>query len=234
MTRGFFVTGTDTGIGKTLISCALLHAFAGSGARAIGMKPVAAGCRETPYGTESEDVAQLRAASSVHAPDELVAPYAFAPAIAPHIGARQAGVEIELARIHSAYLELSRRADVVIVEGVGGFRVPLNAREDTADLAVLLALPIILVVGMRLGCLNHALLTVEAIRTRKLELAGWIANQIQPEMEAFDQNVAALEERICAPRLATIPFQVSLDPAQLASLLAPLPGSLACNALARV
>ena len=161
----YFITGTDTGIGKTLIACALLHAFSAQGKRVVGMKPVAAGCDD--HG-QNEDALKLRAASNVQATYGQINPYCFLPAVAPHIAAQQAGVEIQFARIASCYRELTAQAEVVIVEGAGGLLVPLNNTQDGADLALELGVPIILVVGIRLGCLNHALLTVAAINTRGL------------------------------------------------------------------
>jgi len=202
MASGYFITGTDTGIGKTLIACALLHGFARQGLRAVGMKPVAAGCD----GVDCEDVIRLREAGNIEAPVNLINPYALAPPVAPHVAAKQAGIEIDLARICDAFEHLQQLAEVVVVEGVGGFRVPLNARQDTADLAGMLGLPIILVCGMRLGCLNHALLSAEAISRRGLSLAGWVANRIEPDMPAFEENVQALEERLAAPLLGIVPY----------------------------
>lgn len=214
------MTGTDTGVGKTLAACALLHAFAGRGLRAAGMKPVAAGALRCAGDLRSDDVERLAAAGSVAVPRALVNPYCFEPAVAPHIAAAAAGVRIELAPIKRAYDALAQQADVVVVEGVGGFRVPLNEREDTADLAVLLELPVILVVGMRLGCLNHALLAAAAIGARGLKLAGWISNQVDPEMAYADDNVAALEERLPAPCLARIVFTRVPEARLIAPLLA--------------
>jgi dethiobiotin synthetase len=209
MNRGYFVTGTDTGVGKTLVSCALLHHFASRGLRAVGMKPVAAGCRRENGQLLSEDVAQLLAAGNVDVPATAINPYAFEPPLAPHIAARQAGVEIEFAPMLKTFANLQTQADVVVVEGVGGFRVPLNNHQDTADLAVALQLPVILVVGMRLGCLNHALLTSEAIAHAGLSLAGWVANQVDADMAAADANVSTLSARLSAPCLATVPYQLS-------------------------
>lgn len=201
--RGFFVTGTDTGVGKTLVACALLHALADRGLRVVGMKPVAAG-RE-PDGTYL-DVESLVAASSVAAPRGWVNPYAFDPPIAPHIAAEQAGVRIEPARILTAWRELAEIADVVVVEGVGGFCVPLNESRDAGDLAAELGLPVILVVGLRLGCLNHAILTARAIRIAGLPLAGWVANEVSPNMGKLEENIAALDARLGCPRLGRIPY----------------------------
>ena len=216
---GYFVTGTDTGVGKTLVACALLRALAGAGHRTIGMKPVAAGAVRMHDGLLNDDVAQLRAASTVDADLALVNPYCFEPAIAPHIAARQAGVAIDLARVAAAYRKLAAQADVVIVEGAGGLCVPLNAAEDTLDLAAQLNLPLILVVGIRLGCLNHAILSVRAIDARGLTLAGWIANRIDADMPAARENIATLEERLGAPLMAEFPFDAAPDPLKMARQL---------------
>lgn len=210
----WFVAGTDTEVGKTFVSCALLHALRARGLSAIGMKPVAAG---TDQNGRNDDVEALLAAASVKAPRELVNPYLFAPAIAPHIAAAEAGRSIEIARISAALATLRGMADALIVEGVGGFCVPLGPRSDSADLAADLGLPVILVVGMRLGCINHALLTEQAIAARGLELAGWIANRIDAQMPRFDENLASLKERIKAPLLGVIPAHST--PQQAASRL---------------
>jgi len=201
----YFITGTDTEIGKTFVSCALLHRFGQEGRSTIGMKPVAAGL--TGSGT-NEDVEQLIAASSLAAEKSLVNPYAFTSAIAPHLAAAEEGRQIRFAPIHDALRELRQQADVVLVEGVGGFRVPLGPEGDSADLAQTLGLPVILVVGIRLGCISHALLTVEAITARGLALAGWVANCVDPLMQSGAENIATLEQIIVAPRLGTIPYQV--------------------------
>lgn len=198
----WFVAGTDTEVGKTFATCALLHVLRRQGIPAIGMKPVAAG---TDAAGRNEDVEQLLLAASVPAPRELVNPYLFAPPIAPHIAAAELGEKIDFARIVAALDELRQRADAVLVEGVGGLRVPLGPQADAADLARTLGLPVILVVGMRLGCISHALLTQEAIAARGLPLAGWIANRIDPQMARFEENLAALEERMTAPLLGVIP-----------------------------
>lgn len=204
--QAYFITGTDTGVGKTLISSALVHRFAGQGLRSVGMKPVAAGCVPRNGRLMSEDVERLVAASNVEAPLDLVNPYALAPAIAPHIAAQQAGTRLELATIVTAYERLLDLSDAVIVEGVGGFCVPLDDRHDTADLAQTLALPVILVVGMRLGCLNHALLTAEAVARRGLRLAGWVANRIDAEMPVYEENLQTLRQRLAAPCLGVLPW----------------------------
>lgn len=207
MKQGFFVTGTDTGVGKTLVSAALVHHYALKGLRSAGMKPVAAGCELKDGRWLSEDVAMLCAASNVVLPHEVVNPYAFEPPVAPHIAAEQSGITIELPVILDVFEKAKAEVDALIVEGVGGFRVPLNDRDDTADLAEALGLPVILVVGMRLGCLSHALLTAESIQARGLKLAGWIANEIDPDMVEFKENLAALKKRISAPCLGVVCYK---------------------------
>jgi dethiobiotin synthetase len=218
-THGFFVTGTDTGVGKTLVACSLLRAFASRGFRAVGMKPVASGAVPRAAGLVHDDVERLVAAGNVAAPRERINPYCFAPPIAPHLAASAAGMRIDLDHIGRCFDALAAAADVVIVEGVGGFRVPLGPGADTAQLAARLALPVVLVVGMRLGCLNHALLTADAIAGRGLALAGWVANHIDPRMDAADENVQALEALIAAPLLARIAFTATPDSAASAALL---------------
>lgn len=211
MSSAYFIAGTDTGVGKTLITSALVHGFAQRGLRSAGMKPVAAGCAWQDGRLLSEDVVQLVAASNVEIDLDLINPYAFAPPIAPHIAADKAGVSIELPVIQRACKTLQGQVDRVMVEGVGGFRVPLGADIDTADLAQALGLPVVLVVGMRLGCINHTLLTLEAIEVRGLTLAGWVANCIDSEMAALDDNIAALRQRIPAPCLGIVPTLGAAD-----------------------
>lgn len=201
---GYFIAGTDTGVGKTFIAAALVRHFAQQKLAVIGMKPVAAGCELVNGEWLSEDVMQLREAANVTAPLHLINPYAFEPAIAPHIAAERLGVVITLPTILQAYQQLTVMADMVIVEGVGGVRVPLGPQLDTADLAVALGLPVILVVGMRLGCINHALLSVEALQARGLKLAGWVANQVDTDMLALEENQQALLARIAAPCIASV------------------------------
>ena len=199
--RGWFITGTDTEIGKTFVACALLHACRQAGLSAVAMKPVAAGLDEQG---RNEDVERLLAASSIQPARSLVNPYGFRAAIAPHIAATEEGRSIELPCIAASFAELQTLADVVLVEGVGGFCVPLGADCDTADLAMMLRLPVILVVGMRLGCINHALLTQQAIAACGLSLAGWVANRIDPAMSRFSENLAALQQRLAAPLLGVV------------------------------
>ncbi len=207
--RGFFVTGTDTGVGKTRVACALLRALAKTGVRAVGMKPVAAGAVRDAEGLLNEDVAALMAAAAVAAPRALVNPYCFEPAIAPHIAAERAGVVISTEKISAAFDQLASTADMVVVEGAGGFCIPLGHEFDSARLAAHLGLPVIMVVGLRLGCLNHALLTAQAINARGLVLAGWVANTIDPCMDAVDENVASLSRRLGAALLARWPYAPS-------------------------
>lgn len=206
MNQGVFVAGTDTGVGKTLVASALLHAYRRAGFKAVGMKPVSAGCDAQG---RNEDVEALRAAGNVDVPRNFTCPYLFEAAIAPHIAAQLVDRRIELNRIVERYRDLAGRADAVVCEGVGGFLVPLNERENAGDLAVTLGLPIVLVVGMRLGCLNHALLTQEAIEARGLRLAGWVANRIDPHMARADENLHALRLRLGAPLLADLAHQIS-------------------------
>ena len=215
MSQGYFITGTDTGVGKTLVSCLLLRSFASKGKTAVGMKPIAAGCENGKW----RDVEMLAAASNVTAPPEYRNPYALVPPIAPHIAASRAGITIDIDVIRHACLELQKTADVVIVEGVGGFLVPLNDRQDSADMAGALGLPVILVVGMRLGCINHALLTARAVRVAGMTLAGWVANRIDPEMAAFDENVLALKQRLDCPLLGVLPFEQNADVGKLSVFL---------------
>jgi dethiobiotin synthetase len=209
MSGGWFITGTDTGVGKTRIAVMLLEALARIGEVAVGMKPVASGCRETAAGLRSEDAEQLLGASGVPAEYAEVNPYAFLPACAPHLAAREGGIEIQQEKILECFGQLGQKAPWVVVEGVGGWQVPLGERLTMMDIARALRLPAILVVGMRLGCLNHALLTAAAIRHEDVPLAGWIANQIDPAMTRVDENIAALAERIDAPMLAAFPYRQS-------------------------
>lgn len=217
--RGYFVTGTDTGVGKTLVSCALLQAFAARGKRAVGMKPVCAGAVRDECGLRNEDVEQLLAAGNVAAPRSLVNPYCFETPVAPHIAACASGASMSIPVILEKFYELARAADMVVVEGAGGFCVPLNADESMADVAQRLDLPVLLVVGMRLGCINHALLTAQAIRARGLTLAGWIANHIDAALEEADANVDAIGLRLQAPLIARIPFSREADWRRIAALV---------------
>lgn len=196
MSKAFFVTGTDTEVGKTHVTCLLLKQYAAQGLKVIGMKPIAAGCELENGAWVNEDVQKLIAASNVTAPLDLINPYRFKEPIAPHLAAEKAGVTIEIQTIVNAFKQLQTMADVVIVEGAGGFLVPLNAKANMADLAIALGLPTILVVGLRLGCINHSLLTVEAIKARGLVLHGWVANHIDVEMEVQKENIQTITEQL--------------------------------------
>lgn len=215
MTTAYFVTGTDTGVGKTRTSCALLHALRAAHPKCVGMKPFATGAEETASGWTNEDVAQLRAASTLQVAPELDNPYLLPWPVSPHIAAKLAGQTIDVERIVNAFDALCAQADAVVVEGAGGFIVPLNDKQTSADLAQALDLPVILVVGIRLGCLNHALLTREAIMARGLRLAGWVANRLDPDMPALEDNIATLRDRLRAPLLADWPWAADATPADL-------------------
>lgn len=209
---GCFVTGTDTAVGKTLAACALLHALRRHHARVVGMKPVAAGATIRRGVWENEDVLALRAASTVRVPAELDNPVLLPDPMSPHLAAARVGTRIDIAEIARRYRTLAERADAVVVEGAGGFHVPLTDTLTGADLAQAIGLPVVLVVGLRLGCLNHALLTAEAIRARGLHLAGWIANRVDRDMRAQHENIAYLRARLAAPLLADIAHSSRPDP----------------------
>lgn len=218
-----FVTGTDTGVGKTRVSTALLRAYAKQHARCVGMKPVAAGCDWIDGEWLNEDVAALRDASSLKVPSSFDNPYALPDPVSPHIAAKLADERIDLSHIEASFHALRQHADVVVVEGAGGFIVPFqdDAHEwvTSADLAMRLHIPMVLVVGIRLGCLNHALLSQEAILSRGLKLAGWVANVVDADMAQQDANMATLQRRMQAPMLAHWGFQPSASPFELADSL---------------
>lgn len=203
--HALFVTGTDTEIGKTLISSALLHSYAQAGIRAAAMKPVAAGVQVRNGVRINEDIEMLRAQAGVELPLGEMTPYLWDEPVAPHIAAQKHGVTMRAEVIRQAYQAAAQRADVVIVEGVGGFCVPLSTNENMADVAVKLGLPVVMVVGLRLGCISHALLTAEAIRSRGLTLAGWVANTVDPDMPYRDANIQTLHEALLAPCLGCVP-----------------------------
>ena len=224
MPSEFFVTGTDTGVGKTLVTASLLRRLRESGVTVAGMKPVAAGSIAGPEGPANEDALLLQAESSVRHPYAVVNPWLFEPAIAPHLAAEEAGITIDTGRIVAAHAQLRAGAEVVLAEGAGGFLVPLDGRRSFADLPALLGMEVLLVVGLRLGCLNHALLTAEAIAGRGLALAGWIGNAIDPRFARRDENVATLAARLPAPCLGIVPWMAKPDVGVAA---ASLPGALA-------
>jgi dethiobiotin synthetase len=233
-----FVTGTDTEIGKTFVSCALLRGFARAGLSATAMKPIAAGAHFSAEDGlwHNEDADQLDAAAGAILPPEVRTPYLLRAPAAPHIVAAQEGMTLEVDPIVACHREAMRRADVVVVEGVGGFRVPLDDERDTADLAVALALPVVLVVGMRLGCINHALLTADAIAARGLRLIGWVANVVDPAMRFIDENIDTVRVRLQrehgAPLIGIVPRLAPASPEQAATHLdiAGLVGALQANA----
>jgi dethiobiotin synthetase len=221
--REFFVTGTDTGVGKTLVAAALLRRLRESGLAVAGMKPIAAGAIAGPDGPSNEDALRLQAESSACHPYAVVNPYLFTPAIAPHIAAQEAGLAIDTARIEAAHARLAASADVVIAEGAGGFLVPLDATRSCAELPRLLGMDVILVVGLRLGCLNHAFLTVEATAARGLALAGWVGNHIDPGFARLEANLETLRARIAAPCLGVVPWMENIDVHAAAAHLAAAP-----------
>ena len=218
--RGVFVTGTDTGVGKTLAACALVHALRARGLRVAPMKPVAAGAIAHGDGWANEDTLALAAAAGAGAPTlGEITPVLLREPMAPHVAAAREGREIALEALVQAHRRLAAATDFTVVEGVGGFLVPLAPSFDARDLAVALGLPVVLVVGLRLGCLNHALLTAESVRGAGLRLAGWIANAIDPAMAVPGENVAALRERLPAPLLGRFPHAPGADAAELAGRL---------------
>ncbi len=195
MSESVFITGTDTGVGKTYVAVKLMQQYIAQGHKVIGMKPIAAGCEMIDGIWQNEDVAKLMAASNVQAPREWVNPYCFDEPIAPHIAAAKHGVQIDMAEIQQAYENLKSLADIVVVEGAGGLLVPIDDQCTMADIALALNLPVIMVVSIKLGCLNHALLTVEALKARQIRLSGWVANIIAP-LEYAWQNIESLQERL--------------------------------------
>lgn len=220
----FFVTGTDTDVGKTVVSAGLLAAANTRGLSTAALKPVAAGCIETAEGLRNSDALLLQQTMSLPLSYDEINPIALAPAIAPHIAAQQANRKITIAQLAGFCRgTLMRRADLTLIEGAGGWRVPLNSREFLSALAVELRLPVILVVGMRLGCISHALLTAEAIARDGLTLAGWVANHCVEDMDFYDENVAAIRDSLRAPCLGEVPFlgagRKDPDPQQVAQYL---------------
>lgn len=211
MSSGVFVTGTDTGIGKTLIACALIDGLIQSGIDTGGFKPIAAGGYKTPAGWRNDDAERLMEHGSVALHYAQINPVALPEAIAPHIAAARAGVELSIPALVRDFEALRQRADCVVIEGAGGWLVPLDDRHSMADLAAAIGSPVLLVVGMRLGCLNHALLTVADIRRRGLPFAGWIANCVDPAMAELAANIATLDQAIPSPRLGLVPWLEDTD-----------------------
>ena len=220
---GYFITGTDTGVGKTIVTLAVMELLKHRGFEVAGMKPVASGCDSSAAGLRNSDAGQIMQACSSNLPYLQVNPYAFEPAIAPHIAAARSGETIRIKEIVSACRDLEDISDRVVVEGVGGWEVPLGNEAMLPDLARRLKLPVILVVGLRLGCINHALLTASAIRATGLEFGGWIANQLQPRMEAVDEIINTLRERIDAPLLGVFPWCEEPKPGEMTGYLKEYP-----------
>ena len=220
MSRGVFVTGTDTGIGKTTVSCALLFALRACGLRAVGMKPVASGCEHTPMGLRNDDALRLLAASDPQPDYALVNPYALPYPTAPELAAADVGVAIACEPLRVAFDALSAQADFVVVEGVGGWAAPLSARLDQSELAHAFGIPVLLVVGLRLGCINHARLTAQAIRADGAHLLGWIGNAVDPGFARCEETTAILDRVIAAPFLGLLQHDVCAMDATLHSALA--------------
>ena len=222
MTQAYFITGTDTDAGKTTISAGLLCAAKQHHLSTLAMKPVASGCDMTEQGLRNSDALALIAQSTIKLPYAQINPYAFAPAIAPHIAAQEAGVELRITDLYrAAQVILQEQAQFTLIEGAGGWRVPISNTEFLADFAMVLNVPVILVVGVKLGCINHALLTVEAIRNDGLELAGWVANIIDPDGARQSENIAFLKQHIAAPCLAEVPHLAIASAEQVAKHLQP-------------
>jgi dethiobiotin synthetase len=204
-----FIAGTDTGVGKTHATCTLLHALHRQGIQACGMKPVASGCVETPEGLRNDDALALQAASSSPMPYEWINPIALREPLSPHLAAARDGVEIQLAPLYEAFERLRGMHDAVLVEGVGGWLVPLSRGLLASDIARQWQLPVVLVVGLRLGCINHALLSARAIATDGCRLVGWIGNRIDPTMDAVEENIQTLRYQLPAPCLGILPHGVA-------------------------
>jgi dethiobiotin synthetase len=219
----FYVTGTDTGIGKSVASTVLLHALRARGLHAVGMKPVASGCDATPQGWRNEDALALQEASDPRPAYDDINPYALPLPLAPELAAADAGVTVELPTLVDAYRRLAAQADAVVVEGVGGWAAPISATLDQLDVVRALQLPVVMVVGLRLGCINHARLTARAIAADGATLLGWIANDIDPGMARSDDNFAILQRVLPVPCWGRLPFVASPDPrAMTAALRLPL------------
>lgn len=210
MTKALFIAGTDTDVGKTEIACGLLHAAKLMDMSTAAVKPVAAGCQQTAEGLRNDDALKLQKETSISLAYDLINPVALEPPIAPHIAAAQINKSLTAAELEQACRKvLDQSADLTVVEGAGGWRVPLNERETLADLAKALDISVVLVVGLRLGCINHSLLTVEAIAADGLQLAGWVANHVDPQMACQQENIATLQQLIAAPCIGTVPYMES-------------------------
>lgn len=224
--HGIFITGTDTGVGKTLIACALVRALREEGTRVAVMKPVASGSFQTPEGLRNADALALMEAAGLQGAEQYgeVNPYCFGPAISPHIAAKEAGITVDTSMIKQQYDKLAANADWVVVEGAGGWFAPINEHQTMADLTWALSVPALMVVGLKLGCLNHAQLTRLAVESHGVVLAGWVSNAIDPQMWRPEENLEALERLLGEPPLAVVPHLPEGIPA---SALAPLARQLA-------
>src|SRR3972149_2219193 len=218
---GLFITATDTGVGKTWATLALMEALRLEGLIVAGMKPVATGCEETEHGLRSGDAILIRAHASQYHDYALINPYAYRPPVAPHVAAERANINIDFSCIAGAYRKIAAGADCVLVEGIGGWRVPLGQGRTLVDLVRFLGLPVVLVVGLRLGCINHALLTAECIRADNIRFCGWIANHLEPDYEEPAQTLRTLENAIDAPCLGVLPFLPYFDAIKLAEHIDP-------------
>lgn len=218
MNKGCFITGTDTGVGKTLVTAGLIRLFSEDGIKVAGMKPIASGCELTDQGLRNEDAIMIMQESNVDLEYELINPYAFEPPVSPHFAASECDRKILLDQIIEKFTAISAQADLVIVEGVGGWQVPLSDDQNVSDLAEKLNLPVILVVGLRLGCINHALLTADAIRQKGLSLIACVASQIDPEYQRLDETLETLEKRLGIP-VQLIPQIENIKPEQVTQYL---------------
>ncbi len=209
--KGFFITGTDTDAGKTEVAAGIIHKIASMQYQVAGMKPIASGCDTTDVGLRNSDALQLIKAANTDISYDLINPYTFKDPIAPHIAAEQNGVEIEMEVILECYEQITKKIDVVVVEGVGGWTVPISKICRMDDLAQALDLPVVIVVGIRLGCINHALLTYEAVKASGLQVAGWVANYVSPKDLCLEEQKQSITDRISAPLLGEIPFNATIN-----------------------
>jgi dethiobiotin synthetase len=218
MNSSWFITGTDTEVGKTWCTLAIIQQLKNQGLRVAGMKPIATGCRVSHAGLRNSDAEQLLQLTELQVPYTWINPYPFEPPIAPHLAAQRVGQHIEIETILNRYAQLATLVDVIVVEGIGGWRVPINAQQSLREVVLALNLPVIVVVGLRLGCINHALLTVETIARDGCQLAGWIANPLQAEFEV-QGCIETLQERLAIPLLAQMPYLTAFNLTSLANAL---------------
>jgi len=219
MMNGFFITGTDTSCGKTEITLGLMQRLQDDQKIVLGMKPIASGATTTTKGLRNEDAVRILKQGTVQVNYSELNPYIYEPPIAPHLAAEEANEQIDLNVISTRYMSLQAQADCVIVEGVGGWRVPFNREQSAAELVQMLNLPVIMIIGLKLGCINHALLTAESIQANNVRFAGWIANEVEPNMLSRDENIATLRAAIKAPCLGIVPYMKSPSPKKIAESL---------------